>query len=243
MTLNTCASISSITSFSKIIDGFAEGGLKGGLLSILSEIKGFFSNAVTFWDKNGPAIVAAVKDTFNTLKPIFDSIWKEIKPIFIDLLDGMWVAFKEWFFGKNAETLAKEGQDRKNAKVAIKVDEAKYRDQAAYELGPNASKIAIDKRGRELMEAQMNQSRSLGSLGVTGKLFENWGAGTDVTLHGTEAVVTPEQMGGIINNSLAGELQTLNRQVAELLKYNKETAEYARRNVDATTSLSGNLFA
>jgi hypothetical protein len=83
----------------------------------------------------------------------------------------------------------------------------------------------------------------MGSLGMTGKLFENWGAGTDVTLHGKEAVVTPEQMGGIVNNSLASGIETLNMQVAELIRTNKEIADYSRRNVDATRSLSGDLFA
>jgi len=91
--------------------------------------------------------------------------------------------------------------------------------------------------------AQQTPSRAMGSLGMTGKLFENWGAGTDVTLHGKEAVVTPEQMGGIVNNSLASGIETLNMQVAELIRTNKEIADYSRRNVDATRSLSGDLFA
>jgi tryptophan synthase alpha subunit len=38
------------------------------------------------------------------------------------------------------------------------------------------------------------------------------------------------------------ELQTLNKQTAEALKYIKETAEYTRRTVDATKSLGGDLF-
>ena len=42
--------------------------------------------------------------------------------------------------------------------------------------------------------------------------------------------------------SLKSELQTLNKQSAEMLKYLKETAEYTRRTVDATKSLSGDLF-
>jgi hypothetical protein len=32
-------------------------------------------------------------------------------------------------------------------------------------------------------------------------------------------------------------------QVAELIRTNKEIADYARRNVDATRSLNGDLFA
>lgn len=41
---------------------------------------------------------------------------------------------------------------------------------------------------------------------------------------------------------LKTELQTLNKQSAEMLRYLRETAEYAKRNVDATSSLGGDLF-
>ena len=42
--------------------------------------------------------------------------------------------------------------------------------------------------------------------------------------------------------NLQTELQTLNKQTMEMLKYLKETSEYTRRNVDATRSLGGDLF-
>jgi hypothetical protein len=82
-----------------------------------------------------------------------------------------------------------------------------------------------------------------GTLGTTGSLFADFGKKTTVDLHGTEAVVTPAQMDGIVNNSMAMGLETLNMQVAELIRTNKEIADYARRNVDATRSLNGDLFA
>jgi hypothetical protein len=43
-------------------------------------------------------------------------------------------------------------------------------------------------------------------------------------------------------NNLQTELETLNKQTADMIRYVKETAEYSRRNVDATRSLSGDLF-
>jgi hypothetical protein len=43
-------------------------------------------------------------------------------------------------------------------------------------------------------------------------------------------------------NNLQTELETLNKQTAEVIRYLKETADYSRRNVDATKSLSGDLF-
>jgi len=42
--------------------------------------------------------------------------------------------------------------------------------------------------------------------------------------------------------TLYNELQILNRQTTEMIRYLKDTADYARRNVDATNSLSGDFF-
>jgi hypothetical protein len=225
-------------------------GIAGLITESIAILKDSFTSLGKFWKENSPAIVKAFQDMWKEVKPVLADVWKDIKPIFIGILDGMWSAFKEWLFGKSTGDLAKEGQERKDSRVAEKKEYQTYVDQAIARLGANASNADIDSLAKSLQERQVAMpdarprgGRALGSLGMTGKLFENWGAGTDVTLHGTEAVVTPEQMGGIINNSLVGEVQTLNRLVAELLKYNKETADYARRNVDATYSLSGNLFA
>jgi hypothetical protein len=63
----------------------------------------------------------------------------------------------------------------------------------------------------DLMEGQTKApapapkpSRAFGSMGAAGKLFEDWGAGTDVTLHGMEAVVRPEDFKNIFKSSLGG---------------------------------------
>lgn len=47
-----------------------------------------------------------------------------------------------------------------------------------------------------------------------------------------------------VNNkeSILGQLDILNKQTAEVLRYLKETAEYTKRNYNATRDLSGNLF-
>ena len=77
----------------------------------------------------------------------------------------------------------------------------------------------------------------------------NWWEKSDATLNVQqgESVVTQDQMAQIVGaagqNGLAESIQQLNSLVALQVKYAKETAEYARRNVDATRSLDGNLFA
>ena len=42
--------------------------------------------------------------------------------------------------------------------------------------------------------------------------------------------------------SLQIELQMLNKQTAEMIRYMRDTAEYTKRTVDATKSLNGDLF-
>jgi hypothetical protein len=89
---------------------------------------------------------------------------------------------------------------------------------------------------------------------ATGGIFSGPTTGYPIIAHGTEAIVPLNKgtgsdalqalgsgMGGSSEN-IAVYLQTLNSVSMEMLKYLKETAEYTRRNVDATTSLNGNLF-
>jgi hypothetical protein len=87
--------------------------------------------------------------------------------------------------------------------------------------------------------------RHKGTIGMTG----NWWEKSDATLNiqEGESVVTKDQMAQIVGaasqNGLAESIQQLNSLVALQVKYAKETAEYAKRNVDATKNLDGNLFA
>ena len=48
------------------------------------------------------------------------------------------------------------------------------------------------------------QKRQGGSLDMAGKLFENWGQGTLVELHGLEGVVRPDDMKKILSSSMGG---------------------------------------
>lgn len=62
---------------------------------------------------------------------------------------------------------------------------------------------------QNLMDAIRRQTdgRSTGSLGAVGKLFENFGQETLTRLHGIEAVVTPDQMQAIVQNSAMGAIR------------------------------------
>jgi hypothetical protein len=93
--------------------------------------------------------------------------------------------------------------------------------------------------------------RAGGSLGATGGLFENFGSGTPMELHGTEGVVTPGQMSDIVANAVKqGEntqlLEKFNQLTAltqQLVALMQENANNSRRSLDAIQNLNGNLLA
>jgi hypothetical protein len=88
--------------------------------------------------------------------------------------------------------------------------------------------------------------RATGSLGMTGKLFENWGSGTPATLHGTESVMTPDQLVGMVsgaaNSELLNVLRDLNNTNGQLLVQARITAENSRRTYEAVKVLNPDLF-
>lgn len=96
-------------------------------------------------------------------------------------------------------------------------------------------------------ETKALSGRAFGSYGVTGKLFEDFGNGTNVTLHGQESVMTPSQLSSLMDgstaNNLKGLVEQLNTVNSQMLQTMKQVAEYTKRNVDATKALSGDAFA
>jgi hypothetical protein len=118
-------------------------------------------------------------------------------------------------------------------------------------------------------------ARSTGSLGSTGKLFENFGNSSLLEAHGYEAIMTPAQLGDLLKSertetakeivpmvtqpnddetrsrkesleqgkTLVTEIQTLNKQTADMIRYLRETSDHTRKNLDAIRGLNGNLFA
>jgi hypothetical protein len=94
---------------------------------------------------------------------------------------------------------------------------------------------------------QTPTGRSLTSFGATGNAFENFGSGTPIIAHDIEGVFKPEQITQLMqsgtSNALQGLVSQLNNTQAEMVRVLREVADYSRRNVEATNSLSGNAFA
>jgi len=69
---------------------------------------------------------------------------------------------------------------------------------------------AADEAVKKAEEYRKNvPKRQGGSLGEAGKLFENWGSGTLVELHGMESVMKPEDLEKIVGSSLGAVKKTM----------------------------------
>jgi hypothetical protein len=78
------------------------------------------------------------------------------------------------------------------------------------------------------------QTLKMGFAGIVNKVV---GPSTPAAAPVSETSISPEA------NPVAAELKRLNSVNAEMLRSIKEVVEYSKRNVDATKSLNGNLFA
>jgi hypothetical protein len=89
---------------------------------------------------------------------------------------------------------------------------------------------------------QIPTTRHKGTIGMTGSWWEKSNVVAEIQ-EGEGVFTKPQVEEYAAQNSLAQGIQQLNSLVAQQVKYAKEAAEYARRNVDATKGLNGNLFA
>jgi hypothetical protein len=104
------------------------------------------------------------------------------------------------------------------------------------------------------------EKRALGSLGATGRLFENFGGGKLMQLDNIESVQTPQQMAEVVKNvvkgtagglmgsgegsqnGLADLLSTLNSNITALIKINKDALDVHRQHLTATRGMQGDLY-
>jgi len=144
-----------------------------------------------------------------------------------------------------AERLSKEGARKELIDAAVAAAIAKNREAAEANEVYKAANAARSPRPVRGVGGDGTFMRHKGTIGMTG----NWWEKSDATLdvQEGESVVTKEQMAQIVGaagqNSLVESIQQLNNMMALQVKYTREAVEYARRNVDATKNLDGNLFA
>jgi hypothetical protein len=92
-----------------------------------------------------------------------------------------------------------------------------------------------------------SSGRAATTFGTTGQLFENFGNGTDVTLHGQQGVFNPQQIQDLIDSGatikLKASIDRLNSINEQILEQMKVVADNTERNLQATKDLNGNAFA
>ena len=208
----------------------------------------------------------------NTIKPgmisIFESVIDFLEPYMKGALDMLFDQLSFFIWRKTGigddprsasrQRISDDKQleiDNLKTKAATETDSAKQKallekiDKMEKQLRDwNMAAIAIikDKEQKDVPLPSLRRF-SEGTLGVTGKLFENFGKGEIVELHGDEAVVTPSQMSELNNASLINNLmassQRLNTLTAEVLAVMRDNNDINRKTLTATKSLSGNLYS
>jgi hypothetical protein len=84
--------------------------------------------------------------------------------------------------------------------------------------------------------------RQTGTLGMTGGLFEDFGAGSLAMLHGKESVMTEKQMADLVTNAKAtGSNQTMQQMMQQALSSVKGTKADNQRTVSTDTDQSSKL--
>ena len=209
----------------------------------------------------------------NLFGPIISSFWKDdVAPMLAGLMESVLEfiigalrrnsAIARLLFGEtNAERLSNADKviaqsqatiaalTKESALPSSKGRESEYNARINLLMPDLNNALAVRNEilnGNKPVAPGASASRATGSLGMTGKLFENWGAGTQATLHGTESVMTPEQMisivSGAANSELLNVIRGLNNISEQLLVQARITADNSRRTYDAVKVLNPDLF-
>lgn len=253
-------------SITEISGAFKEGGLKGGFTKIWDKLA---EAAKNIWEVIGPPIIKLWEDDLLPwLKTAFSNLFDLVIDTFLRKINPFMESSEKHQARLRAEELRSRAETNpEDEKAAAYKDFAEnyIKAHTPHSTGratgtpvvPDLPEVekAFEKyynriSGLEEIKVTAQKmtepNRAGGSLGATGNLFENWGKETAVNLHGTESVVTPEQMGKIISgagqNTLSEDLKQLNTLTQQLLNYMKQTADNTRLTHDATRALNGNLL-
>ncbi len=184
-----------------------------------------------------------IKDMFDENKrgETFKKLMDDIGKLLLDLLSAAFVAMGQKLFNQRED--AGKFQNFLNAVNTINPMAHLLEAMGVPVFGPKPATP-----GQQQSPAvQQIPGRSAGSWGTVGSAFENFGNRTTIEAHGTQGVFTPEQINHLMaqgtSNTLSAMVSQLNNSQAEMNSILREIADYGRKNVEATNSLSGNAFA
>jgi flagellum-specific peptidoglycan hydrolase FlgJ len=108
-----------------------------------------------------------------------------------------------------------------------------------------ASDPEYAKKLKSIIGGSQKNGMSGGTLGTYGRLFANFGTGTEATLHGQEAVLTPDQLTGIMatggDTSLAELVHSLNSNLSTLVQLTSDKLILSGRHLSAIESQTVNI--
>jgi len=254
----------------KLVQDFSPTIKKAGewIQQFIEKLKNAGGGVAGFLTTFAKGAVEGLSNVWEAVRPAMIELWQSVKPMLASAVEGI-LDFVIAALRKNsriARFLFNETDLEKEDRAKIQADPVyqqmlaneKARLEAANEQalmtgGPEAAAFQQSVDEDKLMAefSKTKTRRDTGSLGKTGNLFENFGSGTQVELHGSESVLTPDQMAKLVtnavtasqNNNLQASIQQLNSLTKDMLTVMKESSENIKRNVAATKSLNKNLFA
>lgn len=211
--------------------------LLGGLTDIFGGLLKVLTGILTF---NLGQIWTGIKTAFFGVVDVFHGIFKLIKDILVgpvrllfNLLTNGKPEFEELKSKKTATPSKSESANTPSSEIPA-ADEKLIPTRASG--GPVKKGVAtlIGERGMELFLPPQD-----GQIVSNSELVNKSSKSESSSMPSPQ--VSAVQSDGI--KSLQTEIQTLNKTMADVLRYIRDTAENTRQNVSATKSLDGNLFA
>jgi hypothetical protein len=261
------------TQLTAIKQAYGEGGFTAAFQQILKSLGDGVDTVIAkfkpTWDAIKPQVLGAMESTWNFVKPYlakaFDGLVEFIKPYFMRGVQYLFDEMKGYLYDI---TGGRFGTDKNRSAMTREFDfQQALIDSIKRGAGGNAltaSDIAGISKAKEIQQRlideekryigmskeqksnyQMPEIRHGGTIGMTGSWWEKESATLNV--QAGESVVTQDQMRQIVDTAsqsgLADAINRLNNMTAELIKATKQVAANTAATVDATKSLSGNLWA
>jgi hypothetical protein len=182
------------------------------------------------WERVGEKAVEGVTKLWAVVKPAFIAMWKAIEPLIVAGFTNLFTAIITAIPSAiaNAAYSGAMGLGALAAKPGNWIGEKLY--------GPNLS----TKSTQPTQSTPI--SREFGGKVQSGKEYLVGERGREKFVAPADGKIIPESSSDDRENNLLREMRMLNRYVEQLIIHNRDTAIYTRRNADAISSLSGDLF-
>jgi hypothetical protein len=179
------------------------------------------------WVRVGKKAVEGVTGLWATVKPAFIEMWKAIEPIIVEGLTNLFTAIITAIPSAIASAAF-------NGVMGLGALAAKPGNWIGEKLYPS-TKSAPPPQTTPI-------AREFGGRVQSGKEYLVGERGREKFVAPSDGTIIPESSSNDRENNLLREIRMLNRHVEQLIIHNRDTAIYTRRNADAISSLSGDLF-